>query len=190
MNIRPLGINGVQQRVQEIKSKLGDVFAKDLSKANHGQVNPQWFSGLGVGMGPLQPTDIFPSNQNLGPSELTTLADQVSSEFGIDQNLFRALINAESSWNPNSISPAGAKGLTQLMPATAKGLGVTDPFDPMQNLRGGAKYLKQMLDQFGSVELALAAYNAGPGAVKRYSGIPPFAETQNYVKKITGAIGR
>lgn len=194
MNIRPLGLNGVQQRVQEIRAKLGDVFAEKLQNASGTKkpVNAQWVpgAGLGVGIGPLQPFDISPANSNVGPSQLTGLADQIADEYGLDQNLFRALINAESSWNPNSVSPAGAKGLTQLMPETARGLGVADPFDPEQNLRGGAKYLKSMIERFGSVELALAAYNAGPGAVRRYNGIPPFAETQNYVKKITEAIGR
>lgn len=192
MNIRPLGLSGVQQRVQEIRSKLGDAFEAKLQNASSakGLTSAQWVPGLGVGIGPMQPFNVTPANANVGPAQLTGMADQIADEYGLDQNLFRALINAESSWNPNSVSPAGAKGLTQLMPDTARGLGVSDPFDPEQNLRGGAKYLKSMLERFGSVELALAAYNAGPGAVRRYNGIPPFAETQNYVKKITGAINR
>ena len=104
--------------------------------------------------------------------------------------MFLALIKWESSWNPNSTSSVGAKGLTQLMPETARELGVSDPYDPAQNLRAGAKYLKAQLDRFNSVELALAAYNAGPGAVKRYGGVPPFAETQTYVKRIMGELNR
>ena len=93
------------------------------------------------------------------------------------------MIKQESGFNPTAGSPAGARGLAQLMPGTAAGLGVTNVLDPVQSINGGAKYLKQQLDAFGGdVAKALAAYNAGPGAVKRFGGIPPYAETQNYVR--------
>lgn len=102
---------------------------------------------------------------------------------GIDPALLAGLVKQESGFNPTAGSSAGARGLTQLMPATAAGLGVDNVLDPVQNLNGGARYLKQQLDAFdGDVALALAAYNAGPGAVKRFGGIPPYAETQNYVR--------
>jgi soluble lytic murein transglycosylase-like protein len=104
---------------------------------------------------------------------------------GIDPALLAGLVRQESNFNPTAGSPAGARGLTQLMPGTAAGLGVTDVTDPVQALDGGAKYLKQQLDAFGGdVTKALAAYNAGPGAVQRYGGVPPYAETQNYVQKV------
>lgn len=101
--------------------------------------------------------------------------------------LFRALLQAESNYNPVAVSSAGAYGLGQLMPATAKELGV-DRHDPKQNLDGSARYLLAQLDRFGTVDLALAAYNAGPNAVAKYGGIPPYAETQKYVRKIRSMV--
>jgi soluble lytic murein transglycosylase-like protein len=104
---------------------------------------------------------------------------------GIDPALLAGLIKQESGFNPHAGSAAGAQGLTQLMPGTARGLGVSNPFDPAQSIEGGARYLKQQLDHFGGdVARALAAYNAGPGAVQRYGGVPPYAETQNYVRRV------
>lgn len=114
-----------------------------------------------------------------------SLASQIAVEEGVDPDLFMRLVEAESSFNPNASSPAGAIGLTQLMPGTASDLGV-DPTDPVQNLRGGARYLKQQLDSFGDPTLALAAYNAGPGNVRKYGGVPPFKETQAYIDRILG----
>ena len=112
-------------------------------------------------------------------------ARMIAEEEGVDPDLFIRLIEAESSFQPDVTSTAGAYGLTQLMPGTAAELGV-DPTDPIQNLRGGARYLRQQLDRFGDPALALAAYNAGPGRVIQYGGIPPFQETQNYVARILG----
>ena len=111
--------------------------------------------------------------------------DAAAASNGIDPALLKGLVSQESGFDPNARSGAGALGLTQLMPGTAAGLGVTNPLDPVQSLQGGAKYLRQQLHRFGGDEkLALAAYNAGPGAVARFGGIPPYAETQNYVKNV------
>ncbi len=109
----------------------------------------------------------------------------IADRHGIPRELIKAVITAESCFDPTAISSAGAMGLMQLMPATARDLRVSDPFHPEENLRGGIKYLAMMLGEFaGDVRLALAAYNAGPAAVKRHQGIPPYPETRNYVEKV------
>lgn len=106
---------------------------------------------------------------------------------GVDPNVLTGLIRAESNFDPNAGSPAGAQGLTQLMPGTAAGLGVANSLDPVQSIEGGARYLRQQLDHFGGdVTKALAAYNAGPAAVERFGGVPPYEETQSYVRRVLG----
>ncbi|NWO04186.1 MAG: lytic transglycosylase domain-containing protein [Alteromonadaceae bacterium] len=113
--------------------------------------------------------------------EITTAA----KEYDVDPALVRAIIHAESAFDPDATSPVGAQGLMQLMPGTAKELGVSRPFEARENIRGGANYLSQMLDRFGGdIRLATAAYNAGPGAVSRYKGVPPYAETKAYVNRV------
>lgn len=117
-----------------------------------------------------------------------SIISKAAEAYQVDPKLIRSIIQHESNGNPLSTSGAGAQGLMQLMPATARSLGVTDAYDPEQNILGGTKYIKQLLDQFdGNETLAVAAYNAGPGNVMKYNGVPPFDETRNYVQKVLGS---
>jgi soluble lytic murein transglycosylase len=121
------------------------------------------------------------------PASLASWIDRYATELGLDPRLVQALIQVESGYDASALSRKGAMGLMQLMPDTARELGVLDPWDAVQNLRGGTRYLRQLLDRFaGDLELALAGYNAGPNAVERHRGIPPYRETGDYVKKVLG----
>lgn len=133
-----------------------------------------------------------PGTPNVGPDyagsyqgPLIELARAAARRHQIPEELFLRLIQQESGWNPKAVSPKGALGLTQLMPSTAEYLGV-DPHDIEQNIEGGARYLKEQQREFRSWMLALAAYNAGPGAVRQYGGVPPYRETRTYVRRIWG----
>jgi len=123
--------------------------------------------------------------------EWSDIIAKASEKHGVDKFLIAAVMDAESSGNPNAVSRVGASGLMQLMPGTAGDMGVKDVFDPVQNVMGGTRYLREMLNRFGGdLKLALAAYNAGPGNVQRFGGVPPFRETQNYVARIMGKVAQ
>jgi len=114
-----------------------------------------------------------------------SLIEAAARETKLDSALISSVIRAESNGNPDAVSPAGAKGLMQLIDSTAQDLNVRDAFDPRENIRAGSRYLRQMLDRFGDLKLALAAYNAGPGNVEKHGGVPPFEETRTYVRRVT-----
>jgi len=164
---------GLPDSVQAVRARIAEI------KAAFGQQGPApsglSFAGyLRRAAAPPKPDD---------PEIAAAIADS-ADRCGLDPDLLRAVIQAESGFDRFAVSSKGAQGLMQLMPGTAAALGVSDPFDVRQNVAGGAAYLRQQLDRFGSLDLALAAYNAGPGAVSRHNGIPPFPETQNYVARI------
>ncbi|MFY9234476.1 MAG: lytic transglycosylase domain-containing protein [Fimbriimonadaceae bacterium] len=184
MNIQPMGPEGVRARMEAIRAKMEAAFPSKVQEFISGEAAPT--SGLTGGIGGSKPMNPFGAGVSVAgaPTELKSLIEKAATEAGVDPALFDALIASESAYDPRARSRAGAMGLSQLMPGTARGLGVTDPFDAWQNLSGGARYLSQMMKKFGDPRTALAAYNAGPGAVEKAGGIPNYAETRAYVEKV------
>jgi hypothetical protein len=133
---------------------------------------------------PVRSASASVSSSRRNPEEFRTYVQEAARTHRLSESLIYAVMRAESNFNPYAISHAGAQGLMQLIPSTARLVGVTNSFDARQNILGGARYLRMMLDRFGRLDLAIAAYNAGPVAVERYSGIPPYSETINYVPRV------
>lgn len=168
----------VNRRKRTLRGLLFGMFAMSLpSHVSKPSININTSEGL------------VSTSENFRPLPATIAYNDAIAEaadlYNLDPNLIRAIIRAESAFNPLAVSRAGAQGLMQLMPAVAEELNVLDPFDPRQNIFGGARYLRWLLDRNnGNLDLAVASYNAGPGAVARYRGIPPYRETRDYVKKV------
>lgn len=193
MSVEGIGarIAAIQQQIQALTGSPAAAagFDQALTKASGtSETSATTPTASAASVGTSTPTAAAGGTLGGGsPSQYDGMISSTAAKYGLDPALLKGLIRQESNFNPNAGSPAGAQGLTQLMPATAASLGVKDVHDPAQAIEGGAKYLKQQLDAFGGdVQKALAAYNAGPGAVKKYGGIPPFPETQNYVQKVMG----
>lgn len=134
----------------------------------------------------IEPSAEGPIRRGAARTRIDDLVAGAAREFALPESLLQAMVQVESSGNPRAVSPKGAQGLLQLMPGTAREVGVEDPFDAEQNLRGGAAYLARQLERFGDLPRALAAYNAGPGAVAKHGGIPPYPETRAYVERVLG----
>lgn len=180
-------IDRIHGRIAAIENRIG-IKAKppvafqdkiDQARAKLGQANPAKSAASpspGVSVGPTAAV-------LKGTGTYQAVIQQAAARHGVDPTLVRAVVSTESGGNPAATSPVGAMGLMQLMPATARSLGVEHPYDPRENIEGGTGYLASLTQQFG-LEKGLAAYNAGPGTVTRYGGIPPYRETQNYVNRV------
>jgi hypothetical protein len=202
------GPEAIRSRMEELRARLQgpkkEEFQKQLEKVNKGTPAPLQGSIGDMGdekLGPLPPANpaefevlkgsIGPQGKQADKVQIQGLIAQVAREQNIDSMMLRAVVEAESDYNQNEVSKTGAMGLMQLMPGTAKELGVVDAFNPYENLTGGAKYLNQMLKRYnGNIELALSAYNAGPGKVDKAKGIPNIPETQQYVNRIMTQLGK
>src|SRR5947208_1536858 len=180
-----MSAEAVAARVSEIQGMIAALRGQGATTGGATPPSTSFASALQGASAP-EATAASASGSGAG-AQYDSLIQDAAQRNGVDPALLKGLIRQESNFNPSAHSGAGAVGLTQLMPGTAASLGVSDPSDPAQSIEGGAKYLRAQLDRFGGDPAkALAAYNAGPGAVTRYGGVPPYAETQQYVQRVLG----
>lgn len=166
------------------RRKIEDLFRPTIQPGNPETSTPA------VSIMPIREVEQKTEARRLTANEVTSLVETAARRYRLDPELLRAVIDVESDFRPEVVSNRGAQGLMQLMPDTAEEMGVSDPFNPDQNVDGGARYLRKMLDRFGDVETALAAYNAGPGTVDRHGDIPPYRETLTYVRDVLRAYAK
>ncbi|MBS1722940.1 MAG: lytic transglycosylase domain-containing protein [Armatimonadetes bacterium] len=192
MSIQLKGYEGSLRRVEELMSRVKSIQgrAESPTAPAPGPTPLAGAIGKSSGFAPFDPLSGQATTSLSRPKEqLQAMIREAAGKAGVDPSLLESLVSAESDFDPSCVSNKGALGLTQLMPSTARSLGVSDPMDPAQNLLGGAKYLAGLLQRFnGDERLALAAYNAGPGAVNRFGGVPPYKETQNYVDRVMARV--
>lgn len=193
-------IDTTVRRIEEIESRLNSLFGAKEGLINPADtsfgdildnkinINEKYFNKDESNLPNTTELPDIPLIPGAPKGEILGLIDKYSQKYNIDKNLVKAVVQQESGFNSNAVSPVGAQGLMQLMPSTAKGLGVRNPFNAEQNIEGGTKYLKNLINKYDSVKLGLAAYNAGSGAVQKYGGVPPYKETQNYVNKIMNSV--
>ena len=174
MPIEPPGIAQVHARIAEIAARFGPPPPR-TEPADREVLGKSEQAGPGTAAGNSAGTQSF---------DFATALAKAAGKSGLDPKLLAAVVRVESDGDPSARSPKGAMGLMQLMPGTAAKLGVTDPFDPVQNMVGGSRHLKGLIDSYGDISLGLAAYNAGEGAVDRHQGIPPFRETETFVRRV------
>jgi len=182
-----------RQKIDDIQSRIPvKLPVKDAPPSGDGSNSARDFSAilqqqtnaLNINSGVA---DVLTDNSSVSPdrSYIESVIDEICLKYNVDPNLIRSVIKAESNFDPRAVSSAGAMGLMQLMPSAAAGMGVTNPYDIVQNIDAGVRIIKGNLDSYnGNLALALAAYNAGAGAVQKYGGVPPYTETQNYIAKI------
>lgn len=179
------------ERIRQINMKMQDIQVKFGALDEQAQQTPTTlttganFSSILNSIQEIEGIDNLVEIRNSDIEGFSKYIDEAAQAYNLEPALIKAVIHQESGFNPKAVSKVGARGLMQLMPGTADSLGVIDSFDPRENILGGSRYLKGLLEHFGGdISLALAAYNAGPGSVEKYRGIPPYRETQNYVKSV------
>lgn len=175
------GAAGALRRIDQINERIRQIVGSRASTTAAAKTHEASFAGVLKGV-----TD----EVSRVPSELKPLFAEIARRYNLPQSLLESVARHESGFNTRAVSPKGAQGLMQIMPGTQKMLGIGDPFDARESIDGGARYLRMMLDRFGGdTQRALAAYNAGPENVEKFGGIPPFAETRNYVSRILNDFG-